>query len=160
MSTSSTPTASASIEIEAPADVVWKLVSDLSRMGEWSPETVKVEWKGGATAPAVGASFKGSNQNGNKKWSTIGRIVEFAEPTDLAWEVTAGPGLKIAQWRYRIDEIDERSCRLTESTIDHRPSWMKYLGALASGVKERAPHNIAGMEATLARIKEVAEFAP
>ncbi len=158
MSASSHPTAS--IEIQAPAEVVWKLVSDLSRMGEWSPETTKVEWKGGATGPAVGASFKGTNQNGKKTWSTNGRIVEFAEPTDLAWEVTAGPGLKIAQWRYRIEQLDERSCRLTESTIDHRPSWMKYLGALASGVKERAPHNLAGMEATLARIKEVAEFAP
>ncbi|MDQ3107570.1 MAG: SRPBCC family protein, partial [Actinomycetota bacterium] len=77
MSDSSTPTASASIEIEAPADVVWKLVSDLSRMGEWSPETVKIEWKGSATEPAIGASFTGTNQNGNKKWSTKGRIVEL-----------------------------------------------------------------------------------
>ncbi len=153
-------TTSASIDIAAPAEVVWALVSDLSRMGEWSPETTNVEWKGGATSPAVGVTFKGHNQNGTKKWSTTGRIVELTEPTDLAWEVTAGPGLKIAQWRYLIEPIDDRSCRLTESTIDHRPGWMKYLGALASGVKERAPHNTAGMEATLARIKEVAEFAP
>ncbi len=151
---------SVSIDISAPADAVWALVSDLSRMGEWSPETTKVEWKGGATGPTVGATFTGTNQNGKKKWSTNGRIVEFTEPTDLAWEVTAGPGLKIAQWRYRIEPLDQRSCRLTESTIDHRPGWMKYVGALASGVKERAPHNTAGMEATLARIKEVAEFAP
>ncbi len=154
----SNPT-SVSIDISAPADVVWALVSDLSRMGEWSPETVGIEWKGGATGPAVGASFKGTNKNGGKKWSTTGKIVELTEPTDLAWEVTAGP-VKIAQWRYRIEPIDDRSCRLTESTIDHRPSWMKYIGALASGVKDRAPHNLAGMEATLARIKEVAVFAP
>ena len=50
---------SASIDIDAPPDVVWRLVADITRMGEWSPECWKAEWEGDATGPAVGAHFHG-----------------------------------------------------------------------------------------------------
>ena len=42
-----------------PADRVWDLVSDVTRIGEFSPETFEAEWLGGATGPAVGARFRG-----------------------------------------------------------------------------------------------------
>ncbi|MEY3619020.1 MAG: hypothetical protein RL726_1718, partial [Actinomycetota bacterium] len=57
-------------EIAASPEVVWEMVSDLTRMGEWSPENKGGEWIKGATGPAVGASFKGRNSNGKKSWST------------------------------------------------------------------------------------------
>ena len=37
----------ASIEINASPEAVYDLVSDLPRMGEWSPENVGGEWQGG-----------------------------------------------------------------------------------------------------------------
>jgi uncharacterized protein YndB with AHSA1/START domain len=63
-------TVSVTQDISAPAELVWALVTDLPRMGEWSPENLGGEWVKGATEAAVGARFKGRNKNGNKAWST------------------------------------------------------------------------------------------
>ena len=43
--------------IDAPAELVYDLVADMPRMGEWSRECSTVEWIEGATGPAVGARF-------------------------------------------------------------------------------------------------------
>jgi hypothetical protein len=48
---------------------------------------------------------------------------------------------------------------VTESTEDRRGALIKVLGLLATGVSDRKTHNTAGMEATLARIKQEAETA-
>lgn len=65
--------------IAASPDLVWSLVSDVTRMGEWSPETERGVWLKGATGPTVGARFKGENQLGKKSWATVCEVVD-AEP--------------------------------------------------------------------------------
>ena len=49
-------------EIAAAPQAVYALVSDITRMGEWSPETVRAVWIKGASGPAVGARFKAWNK--------------------------------------------------------------------------------------------------
>ena len=146
-----------SVEIAAPAEAVWSLLSDLTRMPEWSPELERLEWTGGATGPSVGAAFKGHNRIGSRKWSTTGTIVVADPPRELAWDVTAPLGLKVARWRYVVEPIDELSCRVTASTEDQRAGWFKRLTVLATGVKDRGAHNAAGMRETLERIRAAAE---
>ena len=68
------PTA-ASLDIAAPPEKVWALVSDLPRMGEWSPENAGGKWVKGATGPALGAVFEGNNKNGFRRWSTTVTVV-------------------------------------------------------------------------------------
>ncbi len=51
--------ASVSRSIAASPDVVWGLVSDVTRMGEWSPETTRGVWLKGATGPAFCFRVKG-----------------------------------------------------------------------------------------------------
>ena len=55
--------------------VLYDLVSDVRRMGEWSPECRRCEWIDGAIGPAVGARFKGSNAHGHARWSTTTKVV-------------------------------------------------------------------------------------
>ena len=43
------------VHMNAPAEKIWDLVSDVTRIGEYSPETFEAEWLDGATGPAVGA---------------------------------------------------------------------------------------------------------
>ena len=43
-------------EIDAPAEKLWAMVSDVTRMGEWSPENVGGNWLGGATGPKPGGA--------------------------------------------------------------------------------------------------------
>lgn len=65
---------SVSVEIKAPVEKVWAMITDLPRMGEWSPENKGGEWAKGATTAAVGTSFKGKNSNGKKSWSTSVKV--------------------------------------------------------------------------------------
>ncbi|MGZ4665704.1 MAG: SRPBCC family protein, partial [Frankiaceae bacterium] len=51
-------------EIQAPAQQVWELVADVSRMGEWSPENAGAKWLPGVKGPQRGARFLGENRNG------------------------------------------------------------------------------------------------
>ncbi|HEX3334635.1 MAG TPA: SRPBCC family protein, partial [Acidimicrobiales bacterium] len=67
-----------SVMVQAPAERIYALVADLSRMGEWSPECQQVEWLEGSIGPAVGARFIGHNRGGPGgllKWSRRGRVL-------------------------------------------------------------------------------------
>jgi uncharacterized protein YndB with AHSA1/START domain len=60
---------------------VWELVSDVTRIGRYSPETFEAEWLDGADGPAVGARFRGHvkrNGRGPVYWTTC--TVTAAEP--------------------------------------------------------------------------------
>ena len=142
-------------EIVAPAERVWAMVTDLTRMGEWSPENEGVTWSRGATGPKPGATFSGANRNGKKQWSTAGTIVEV-EPTRLFTFRIKAAGFKVAEWRYEIESM-ATGCRVTETWIDQRGTIAKAAGKAVSGVADRATHNQATMEQTLKRLKAAAE---
>ncbi len=146
---------SVSREISAPASTVYAMIADLTRMGEWSPENQGATWLDGATVAKVGAKFQGANQNGSKKWKTVGQVTA-AEPDRLfEFRINVGP-MKVADWRYEIESVDT-GCRVTESFIDLRGGIIRFLGGQATGVKDRAAHNRAGMEKTLDNLKAAAE---
>jgi uncharacterized protein YndB with AHSA1/START domain len=149
---------SVSQEIGAPAEQVWAMVSDVTRMGEWSSETEGATWLGGATGPQPGARFRGMNRNGKKKWKTVAVVVDAELGHLFSFRVTAA-GLKVAQWRYEF-ETTPTGCRVTESWTDQRGRIAKSLGKPVSGVTDRATHNRATMEKTLERLKSAAESGP
>jgi len=146
---------SVSREIAAPAEQVWAMVSDIRRMGEWSPENVGGEWIGGATGPAVGAKFRGRNRLGKRSWKTVA-IVTACEPGRVFTFRVKAAGMKISDWSYAFEATDS-GCRVTESWTDLRPGFLKPIVARVLGVKDRAAHNRAGMEQTLERLAAAAE---
>ncbi len=146
---------SVSQEIVAPADQVWAMVADVTRMGEWSPETEAATWLRGAQGPEPGSKFRGTNRNGKRKWNTTASVVEAEPGHRFSFRVNAGP-FKVAEWRYDF-ESTPTGCRVTESWIDQRGRVARALGKPVSGVEDRATHNRAGMEQTLQRLKTVAE---
>jgi uncharacterized protein YndB with AHSA1/START domain len=161
MSTEQPKQVSVSVDVKASPAVVWSLISDLNRMGEWSPECTGVNWAGAAPGPggpSVGALFKGRNKRGIRRWSTKGTIVA-AEPNQrVAWDISA-LGLPAARWSYTIAAGDG-GCRVTETWEDKRGAFLSFVGPLATGVKDRSSHNEAGMRATLDRLKAAAEGLP
>ena len=145
-------------EIDAPAQQVWEMISDVTRMGDWSPENTGGRWLRGATGPEPGARFRGSNRNGKKKWKTLATIVDAQPGRLLSFRVKAA-GLKIAEWRYEF-EPTAGGCRVTETWIDERGVVAKALAKPVGGVGDRVAHNRIGMEQTLERLKTAAESAP
>lgn len=138
---------SVSREIPAPPQEVWALVSDLTRMGEWSPEATGGRWLKGATGPEVGARFKGTNEAGGKKWATTCEVVESVPGERFTFRVFVGP-IKVAIWTYTFEPADAGTL-VTESWTDERHRFFAALTKRVTGVDDRVTHNEANMEQTL-----------
>ena len=143
----------ATTDVAAPADEVWALVSDVTRMGEWSPETKSARWVEG-DGPKPGAKFKGTNKR-RISWTTT-CTVESAEPGK---EFTFVVG-KDTRWRYTFEPTAE-GCRVTESyeILKEPGAMMRFLTKLGTGVswEERPADLERGMAETLQHLKEAAE---
>jgi uncharacterized protein YndB with AHSA1/START domain len=92
------------VHIDAPPEKVWDLVSDVTKIGRYSPETFEAEWLEGATGPTVGARFRGHvkrNEKGPTYWTTC--IVTESVPNEV-FEFVVGPSVEKAlnTWRYEL----------------------------------------------------------
>lgn len=151
---------SVSIDIDAPPDRVWRLVSDVTQIGRFSPETFAGEWLGGATAPSVGVRFRGHvrrNQRWPVYWTTC-RIVACEPDRTFAFAVEFPPGRATSTWRYDLEPAAGGGTRVTESfELGDNPA-LKLYWKLAGGARGRT--NLNGMRTTLERVKSVAEAVP
>jgi hypothetical protein len=145
----------ASVHIAAPADRIYDIVSDITKMGRLSPECTGGSWLGGATGPAVGARFRGWNKRGLARWFTTNTVVAAERGKAFAFE-TKQSGMR---WRYDL-EPDETGTVVTESraAFKDRPLSARVFTKLAlGGVPEHEDELREGMVATLHRLKDVAE---
>lgn len=147
-------TVSRSVDVDAPPERVWELVSDLPRMGEWSPENQGGRWVRG-DGPAVGSVFVGTNRNGNRRWSTRCTVTRAERPSVFAFDVAA-VGMPVARWSYEI-EPTATGCRVTETWTDRRGALVRHSGALLTGVKDRGGYTATSIEQTLAGVRAAAE---
>lgn len=139
----------------ASPERVWALIADVTRMGEWSPETTKCRWIGKVNGPQVGARFVGQNRNGKRRWATPCVVTECSPGRAFSYRVNVGP-IQIATWTYGIEPTDG-GCVVTESTLNLENKVVAKMGDLLTNVKNRAEHNRANMEVTLARLAAAAE---
>ena len=137
----------ARIHIAAPAEQVYAMVTDVTRMGEWSPETISAKWVGGATGPEVGARFRGINQVLVFIWWTTPRVTEV-EPGRVFEFKTSD-----TTWRYEFHPQGEGTEVVESFDAPHVPIWFSGFYRLTN--RERAL--VKGMQKTLARIKAAAE---
>ena len=158
------PTVEVPIEIGAPLERVWAIVSDIETMPGASPELQAVEWLDGRSGPELGARFRGYNRNeALGAWSTDSVIVEYDPPRVFAWAV-GDPEHPAAIWRFSL-EADPGGTLLRQ--------WVQ-MGPGRSGLSfaiDRMPDKEqkivfvrlreleANMGATLAAIKRLAEDA-
>jgi Polyketide cyclase / dehydrase and lipid transport len=143
------------VHMAAEADTVWALVSDVTRIGEYSPETFEAEWLDGATGPAVGASFRGHvkrNGKGPVYWTTC--TVVACEPGRVFAFGVGAADKPLNTWRYELapagDGVDVTESFTLTPTFGLRLYW-----ALLGWARGRTNRN--GMRTTLERIKAEVE---
>ena len=142
----------ATIEVAASPDRLYKLVSDITRMGEWSPECCRCEWLDGATEATVGARFEGHNRSGPLRWTTTPTVRRADPGREFAFTVTID-GRDVTHWRYRL-EPSGAGTRVTES---YEFVWAPLHLRIADVLLQRDRQLRAGMRKTLERLKTVAE---
>ncbi len=149
----------ATVTVRADPDRLWAMVTDITRMGEWSPETQRAEWLDGASGPTVGARFKGYNRRGKSKWSTVCEVIEAEPPRVFAFAVGKAANPQTV-WRYQLTPVED-GVELTESFELVKPLgfFSRLVTRLTIGVRDRRADLEQGAESTVASIKLAAEAA-
>jgi len=101
----------ASIEIAASPETVYDLVSDVTRMGEWSPESTGAEWIDGG-AGNKGDWFEGHNKSGDNEWTRACQVAAAERGRDFTF-VVGGVEDNCTWWSYEMEPV-EGGTRLTE----------------------------------------------
>jgi hypothetical protein len=144
-------TAACSIEIDAPPEAIYDLISDVTRMGEWSPECVRCEWLG--AAGEVGSTFKGHNRRGPARWSTVARVMVADRPKEFSF-ATLYRDEPSTRWTYRFTGAGP-------TTVTESFDALKVPALIAFAerylLRNRQSQLEDGMAQTLARIKQAAE---
>jgi uncharacterized protein YndB with AHSA1/START domain len=144
---------SAGTRIARPPAEVWAMVTDVGRMGEWSPETRTAAWVDGATGPAVDARFRGKNRRGPIRWTTTVQVTECEPGRVFAFVVLVGRR-EATRWTYRFEPADDGGCEVTES---YEILWEPWYARLFTPERRRGPQLDEGIALTLARLKAAAE---
>lgn len=143
--------------IRGEADELWTMVADVTRMPEWSPETVSATWLDRAGPARVGARFEGTNRHGRKTWKTVCTVTASEHGGVFAFRVQAGP-VNVAEWSYTFEPV-EHATVVVESWTDRRNALARLVSPLVTGDKDRRTHNRATMEQTLDNLERHAEAA-
>jgi uncharacterized protein YndB with AHSA1/START domain len=143
-----------SVDIAAPPELVYDLIADVTRMGEWSPECYRCEWLDGANAPSIGARFRGYNRRGGYRWERTA-VVDTAERGREFTFTTLNDrsGRAETRWHYTM-EPSPTGTVLTES---FQFLWCSLANRAAELFVPRQRQVNRGIEETLGRIKRAAE---
>ena len=151
---------SVTVHVDAPPEVVWGLVSDVTNTGKFSPETFEAEWIDGASGPAVGARFRGHvrrtgvlSRLGVSYWTKC--TVVTSEPGREFTFVVGTPQRAANTWSYRFEPDGADGTNVTESFELADNAAMHTYWKIAG--KGRGKVNADGMRQTLERVKAVAE---
>lgn len=141
--------------IEHDAELLYEMVSDLPRIGEWSPECERVDWEGDVAVPVEGTTFNGHNAVGpgrRIRYSRHGRVLVAERGKEFAF-ITDEGGRESTLWRYRF-EPTRHGTRVTEGyEVRWIPTWARILDVPLNRHKEL----LVNMRTTLERLKAAAE---
>jgi uncharacterized protein YndB with AHSA1/START domain len=140
--------------IAAPPDKVWALITDVSRMPDWSPELVRMlPLKRGGLR--LGQWYLGVNRRKGVVWPTR-NVVGVLEPgRTLAWDTTSSG----ARWIWEVSASGEGTHVVHRRPVPQKLTLISGVFAkyLLGGVGEHADELETGMAHTLERLKAVAE---
>lgn len=146
---------SESIVIDAAPEIVYDLVTDIARTGEWSPICRTCWWQGEAGA-RPGAWFIGRNEANGQVWETDSQVAVADRGREFSWLV----GGQYARWGYQLLPADGGT-RLIESwefLPAGRAMFREKYGPQADDrIALRRDQAMRSIPATLAAIKRIAE---
>ena len=90
-------------EVAASPGQVWTLLTDVTRVGEWSHECRAASWLVGDDRAAVGARFAGRNRSGALRWRRRCEITELEPEELLVYRTSGGLPPDSTEWRIELE---------------------------------------------------------
>lgn len=136
-------------------EALYDLVSDVTRMGEWSPICRACWWDDGA-GPSAGSWFTGRNETPDRTWETRSQVATAEPGREFAFVV----GGDLVRWSYTFTPVDGGT-RLGEEW-EFLPAGIarfhdRYGTDADAQIADRTAAARSSIPATLAAIKKTAE---
>jgi hypothetical protein len=148
--------AAVTLHIDAEPQKVWGLISDITKMGDYSPEVFEAEWLDGATGPAVGAMYRGHvkrNEMGPTYWTTC-KVTECV-PGEVFEFAVVMRDRPVNTWRYEFKAAPGGGTDVTESYDLGDNLFTKIWRPLGGFLRDK--RNQRDMLRTLEKVKAAAE---
>jgi len=148
------PVLEATIEIDAPREKVWALISDIERMSSWSPQVVRSTVDGDVVG--LDTTFANENQQDDVVWPTNAKVVRFDPPREFAFKIKEN----LLVWSFQLEPLPGGGTRVTErreSPDGITELSINYTNAYLGGVEKFTERQRAGIRETLERLKADAE---
>ncbi|MGZ4120803.1 MAG: SRPBCC family protein [Actinomycetota bacterium] len=158
----------ASVDVDRPQSAAWDLLTDIARIGEFSPECIGARWIEG-DGPVVGARFEGTNRkvNGDDEfvWIRPCTVTVAEQPRIFTYVVgDRYDGSPASEWEFVIEPTTPDSCCIMQ-TFRHVPDGWTGVRTAADAdpanarahIRARMEEMQAGMHATLDAIKGALE---
>lgn len=156
------PGAIVEVDIDAPVEAVWNLVTDIGLGSRFSEEFLGADWTGDSAGPALGATFEGRNTHpAIGEWSVPCFVDVYEEQRAFGW-CTSDPDDPGARWRFELETIAGAVRLRHKLVIGPGPSGIT---AAIESMPDKEPRILhrritehrANMERVVAGIKELAE---
>ena len=146
------PLLQAHVDIDAPVEAVWELVSDLRRMPQWSPQC---RWMKPFGPVRQGTRTLNLNRRKRMFWPTTCTVVEVVPDRKLAFRVDTNNTI----WTYELEPSGEGTRLIESRHAENGVTAFSNLSvnALFGGTNKFERELLDGMNASLARIKAAAE---
>jgi hypothetical protein len=145
-----------SVTVQASAETLYDLVSDITRTGEWSPVCTSCWWDDEGQAGQVGAWFTGRNELPHRTWETRSVVVAAESSREFAWVV----GGSYVRWGFTLAPADTGTT-LTEVWEFLPDGIAMFRGKFGDGadaqIADRTQQALDGIPKTLAAIKRLAK---
>jgi uncharacterized protein YndB with AHSA1/START domain len=150
--------------IDAPAESLYRLITDVTATGDRSEECIRAEWLDDASREAVvGARFRGHNRSRLVRWSRVCEVIEadparaFAfrtvperfdpsrrDSTTWRYELVPDGGRTVVRHSYQITRPPSRLFKAVYGIVfphhrDMRPAMQHTLDALARQAEADQP---------------------
>jgi hypothetical protein len=111
--------------VDATAWQVWAVISDVTRIGEWSHECRAAWWLDEADGPSPGVRFRGSNRAGWARWGRTCEIVTVDPPRQLVWRTVPTPLFPDStRWAIRLEPTSDGRTLIRQSFTVLRAPWL------------------------------------
>lgn len=146
------PLLQAHVDIDAPVEAVWELVSDLRRMPQWSPQC---RWMKPFGPVREGTRTLNLNRRKRLFWPTTCTVIEIVPDRKLAFRVDTNNTI----WTYELEPSGEGTRLIESRHAENGVTAFSNLSvnALFGGTTKFESELLDGMNASLARIKAAAE---
>lgn len=154
------PTTEVRRVIAATPAVLWGYVSDIDLPARFSSEFQGAEWLDGATEPALGARFRGTNEHPVVgRWQVTCTIVELEPERSIGW-VVEDVDDPAARWRFTLEPVEGGTlvtqwCQIGPGRSGLSPAIERMPEREHEIVERRLAEHAANMEKNLAGIAEL-----